>query len=61
MLNQLKKPEVRKYLYTIGVAVMGLLAVYGVVNQEQLELWVVLIGALVGMGLNGMAAKNTKS
>jgi hypothetical protein len=60
MLDKLKKPEVRKYLYQVGVAVMALLAIYGVVNPDQVEAWVVLLGALVGAGLNGMSAYNTK-
>jgi hypothetical protein len=59
MLDFLKDPVVRKRLYEIGVALMGLLAIYGVVNAEQLNAWVVLIGAAVGIATNALAVKNT--
>ncbi len=61
MLNQLKKPEVRKYLYYVGVAVLALLVTRGILSPEEMQAWEAVVAALVGMGLNGMAAKNTKS
>ncbi len=47
-------PQLRRWLYRVGVVVMALLAYYGVVNDDAVPVWVALIGTL----LNCMADTN---
>lgn len=58
MLEKIMNPQVRKYLYYVGVAVLALLVARGVLSPEELQTWEAVVAALVGMGLNGMAARN---
>lgn len=51
-------PALRKYLYGVGIAVLAVLAVYGVVGKEELPTWVLLVGAVFGVGTNGLAIAN---
>lgn len=43
-------PRWRDYLYPIGLAVVGLLGGYGVIEDEQVPMWAALIMALLGLG-----------
>lgn len=49
MVNRIiKNPEVRRYMYVVGVALAALLVGYGVLNAENSGLWLSLLGALLG-------------
>lgn len=39
----------RKWLYAVTAAVLGVLAVYGIVSEEQVPLWLSLAGAVLGV------------
>lgn len=51
---------VRLWLYGIGFAGFGVLGVYGAVNLEQSAMWLLLLGAILGMQETGMAALNAR-
>lgn len=51
---------VRLWLYGVGVAVFGLLLVYGIVNLQQAGAWLLVLGAALGLQQSGMAALNTR-
>lgn len=55
-LTSLADQKVRAYLYRVLLTAAPLLAVYGVVTDTQLALWVALGGAVLG---NGVATYNT--
>ncbi|MGX9346392.1 phage holin [Microbacterium sp. KNMS] len=51
------RPELRAWLYAIGIALAAMLVGYGVFSAEQGELWVALLGAILGV-TNAVAARN---
>lgn len=51
-------PKIRAYIYSILVAAGAVALVYGLVNAEQLGVWVALAGAALGLS-NGLALANT--
>ena len=53
-------PEWRKRIYLGLTAVIPLLVVYGLVDQEQASLWLTLATAILGTGGTLLAAANTK-
>lgn len=57
-MNILKDPKVRAYIYGILVAAGSVALVYGLVNVEQLGVWLALAGAALGLS-NGLALANT--
>lgn len=50
-------PTVRAYIYGILVAAGAVALVYGLVNVEQLGVWLALGGAVLGLS-NGLALAN---
>ena len=52
-------PSRRKRIYTIAVALMPLLVLYGVLSDNEATLYVGLIAAVLGVATNGLAAANT--
>lgn len=42
-------PVQRRYLYRLGVALGLVLAAYGVINDQTVNLWGVLLAALLGL------------
>lgn len=56
-MNVLKNPQVRKWLYSVGVAICALLAVYGVLNETHLNAWNVLLAALFGLSIYNVPTK----
>lgn len=49
MLNKvIPNPEVRKWMYGVGVAVSGILIGYGIMTTEEAGWWLILVGALFG-------------
>lgn len=51
-------PAVRAWLYGVMVAAGGVAVVYGLLTIEQLGVWLVLGGALLGVS-NSLALANT--
>lgn len=54
-MHWFSKARNRKWLYGVTVAVLGLLAVYGVVSEDQVPLWLALAGAVLGIASPAMA------
>lgn len=54
----IKDPKVRAYVYGIFAAAGAVALVYGLVNAEQLGVWLALGGAALGL-TNGLALANT--
>ena len=53
-------PEhVRAYLYRLAVAVLALLALYGVIAGDDLPAILNVVAAALGLGSAGLAAVNT--
>lgn len=48
----------RSWLYGIVVAVLPILAVYGLVTQDQIGQWLTLAAALLGTASAGLAQAN---
>lgn len=51
-------PKTRAYIYGVLVAIGAVALVYGLVNAEQLGVWLALGGAALGLS-NGLALANT--
>lgn len=51
------RPELRAWLYGIGIAAAAVLIGYGIITAEQGDLWVSLLGAILGVS-NAVAARN---
>lgn len=54
----IRDPKVRAYVYGVMVAAGAVALVYGLVNAEQLGVWLALGGAVLGLS-NGLALANT--
>lgn len=52
-------PAVRKYLYGVVVAMIPVLVGFGLVSPEQVQLWLNLAGAVLGLGTTVLAVANT--
>ena len=53
----IRDPKVRAYIYGVLVAAGAVALVYGLVNVEQLGVWLALGGAVLGLS-NGLALAN---
>jgi hypothetical protein len=51
--------NVRKYIYSIGTPLGALLVGYGLISDQEVALWLSLLGALLLVGEGAMAAANT--
>ena len=61
LINLTRIPQpVRAYAYRLGVAVLGVAVVYGLIGEGDAPSWLILIGAVFGIGGNGLAAANTE-
>ena len=49
------RARIRKWLYGVTVAVIAVLARYGVVSDDQVPLWMALAGAVLGIASPAMA------
>lgn len=52
------KPETRKYFYRIASAAFGLALIYGWVLVDQVPVWLLFIGSVLGIGTSELAGKN---
>jgi hypothetical protein len=48
-VNWFSKAAHRRWLYGITAALLAVLAVYGIVSEEQVPLWLALAGAVLGI------------
>ena len=55
MLDWLQSREGRKWLYTVALAAVPLLVLYGAISQEAAPLWLGLLAALLGAASPVMA------
>ena len=46
---KMPSPKARRWLYRIGIAGLGVLAAYGLVNEQEIAAWSLLAAALLGM------------
>ena len=53
--------QTRAYIYRIALAAFALAVVYGIVKRDDVDVWVELIGAVIGIGGFGLASKNTST
>lgn len=51
-------PTTRAWAYGIAVAAFGVAFVYGLVEQEQIDAWLLLVAGVLGVGTNALAVKN---
>lgn len=52
--------EFRAYAYRVCVSVLGIASLYGFIGQNEIPNWLLFIGAVFGIGGNGLAAINTE-
>lgn len=48
----------RVYLYLVAVAIFGVLVTYNIVEQEDVQVWVNLVGNLLGISVGAVATAN---
>ena len=51
----------RHYLYGICLAVIAVLSAYGILGPDEIPVWTGIIVAVLGVGSNALAVKNTDS
>lgn len=54
-MHWFNKARNRKWLYGVTVAVLAVLAGYGVISDDQVPLWLALVGAVLGIASPAMA------
>jgi len=59
-MDWLTEPR-RAYIYRVALAVMALLVLYGLVGVDEAPAWIVVIGAVLGVGTTGLATLNTST
>jgi len=59
MIEKLKDPKFRKYIYQVISALIPVLIVFGVMIPGQSELILALVAALLGLGGSALANANT--
>lgn len=52
-------PQTRKYIYGVVAAAIPLLVIFGVIAEDQVQLWLALAAAALGFGSSVLAAPNT--
>lgn len=51
----------RAWIYRVVFAALGLGLVYGIINSENIDDWILLVGAVLGVGTNGLASLHTST
>lgn len=51
----------RAYFYRVALTTLGLLVIYGLVKADEVPVWLNLVGAILGVGSSGLAAKHTST
>ena len=52
-------PAVRRYLYGVVAVMIPILVGFGVISPEQVQLWLNLAAAVLGLGATALALPNT--
>jgi hypothetical protein len=52
-------PTIRKYLYGVVLAMIPVLVAFGLISPDQVQLWLNLAAAVLGLGTTVLAAANT--
>ena len=52
-------PAIRKYVYGVVLAMIPVLVGFGLISPEQVQLWLNLAAAVLGLGTTGLAVANT--
>lgn len=60
ILNKLMSRKGRIWLYSTGLAVIGLLVGYGALTNETATLWSALLAPLLGLAIANVPAEDTK-
>lgn len=55
------KESTRAYIYRIVLAILAVALIYGLIRREDLPLWIELVAAVLGIGTNALATKNTST
>lgn len=55
----IQNPATRKYVYGIVAAAIPILVVFGVIAEDQVQLYLTLAAAVLGFGSSALAAPNT--
>lgn len=55
----IRNESTRRWLYTIAIAVVPLLTIYGVIQAEHGALWLGIVGAVLSVGAPLLARANT--
>jgi len=51
----------RHYIYGIALAIIAALAAYGILGPDEIPVWTGVVVAVLGIGTNALAVKNTSS
>lgn len=57
-MNLFTDPTKRAWLYRIAIAVIALVAVYGLLDSEQVAAWMSVLAAAFGIGAPALALRN---
>ena len=52
-------PLIRRYIYGVVLAFIPILVGFGVISPEQVQLWLNLTAAILGLGATALALPNT--
>lgn len=58
LYSKLLRPRVRAYLYAVSSAVLFLISIYGLVNQEQMLGWLSVFAALFAVAADNTPGDN---
>lgn len=56
---KMPSPKTRRWLYRIGIAGLGVLAVYGLVNDQEIAAWSIMAAALLGLADANVPKENS--
>lgn len=51
----------RAYIYRVATVLFLAAAVYGLIDQDKIEVWMRVIITVLGIGTSGLAARNTST
>lgn len=59
MNSIIPNPDARRYIYTVVIAVIPILVIAGWVAANDVQTWLNLVAAILGLGSAGLALPNT--
>lgn len=60
-MNWLADERVRAYIYRIGTPIGALLVFYGFLSEQELALWLGVVGAVLMIGEGALASAHTST